>query len=343
MLRARGTPVAVETVEIPEPGSGELLVRIYACGVCHTDVHAIDGDWPAKSILPLVPGHEGVGIIVKKGENCSSRLNLGDHVGIPWLCSSCQACEYCISGWETLCTTQLNAGFSTHGCLREYTVVPHTNAILLPPDMPFEQAAPLLCAGVTSYKALKESEARAGEFVAIIGAAGGLGHLAVQYAVAMGLRVLAVDTDADKLAFARSLGAEHALLAGSAQLVADAMQLTGGGCHAVLCLAPHPLAFAAAVDLCRRKGTMVCVALPAGCFPCPIFDIVLKRITVRGSIVGTRKDMQEALDIAYRGLVKCNVELAVLEDLNDVVQRLKQGRVAGRVVVKLVSDHDAVK
>lgn len=192
----------------------------------------------------------------------------------------------------------------------------------------------MLCAGVTSYKGLKETETKPGQFVAILGAGGGLGHLAVQYAKAMGLRPIALDVGHAKEGLCKSHGAEFYVDATSPNAVEEVNNITGGGAHGVLCVATNPAAFKVATDICRRKGCVVCVGLPAGSFPTPIFDIVLKRVTVRGSIVGTRQDLVEALDFADRGLVKCTIQTRKLEEINDVFSKLKKNAIEGRVVMK---------
>lgn len=337
IINAHKTPFQVVSVDKPVPKAGELLVKIAASGCCHTDVHAVNGDWPVKSKLPLTPGHEGAGIVEAVGAGCTN-FKVGDKVGIAWLHKACGYCEYCTAGWETLCTGQSNTGYSVDGCLREYAIAQDSHAIRLPESLSFEQCAPILCAGVTSYKGLKELEAKPGEFVTIVGAAGGLGHLAIQYAKAMGFRVLAVDVGQKKLDYCKSMGAEFTVDATHGAAAENSInEYTKGGSHGVLCLATNPSAFHMATNVCRRKGCVVCVGLPPGSFPTPIFDVVLKRVTIRGSIVGTRQDCVEALDFAERGLVKCTVELDKLENINNIFDRLKANSIEGRVVIKM--DH----
>lgn len=332
--KSYGAQLIVEDINTPQPGQGQVLVQIYASGVCHTDIHAIDGDWGAKATLPLTPGHEGCGVVVAVGPDVHN-LKLGDRVGIPWLHSTCQACEYCLSGWETLCPNQKNTGFSVPGGLAEYALADAINAIPIPAELGFGQVAPLLCAGLTSYKALKETEARPGEFVTIIGAAGGLGHLAVQYAVAMGLRVIALDMGKEKLDYCKRLGAEFVVDVSDKDSTAQVIEITKGGSHGVLCLATQASAFESSIYMTRRKGTVVLVGLPKLNCELPIVQVVLNRLTVRGSIVGTRKDMQEALDYAVRGKVKCQIQYDKLDSINSVVNNLRDGKILGRVVINL--------
>eukprot|EP01038_Epipyxis_sp_PR26KG_P009299 gene9299-12529_t len=327
--------IKVMNVEIPVPKAGELLVKIKASGVCHTDVHAVEGDWPVKSKMPLTPGHEGAGIVHAVGPNCKN-FKVGDRVGIAWLHKACGNCEYCNSGWETLCDSQANAGYSVDGGWREYAIASDSHAIPIPDSVSFEQAAPILCAGVTSYKGLKETETLPGQFVTIVGAAGGLGHLAVQYAKAMGMRVLAVDVGATKLNYCKTIGAEAGFDASDPEAATAAInEYTGGGSHGVLCLATNAGAFNMATNVCRKRGCVVCVGLPAGTFPTPIVSVVVKRVTIRGSIVGTRQDAKEAFDFAARGLVKCTVATDKIENIQSIFDKLKANQIEGRIVLKM--------
>ena len=324
--------LTIEEVATPEPGPGQILVRVAASGVCHTDLHAADGDWPVKPKLPFIPGHEGVGHVAAVGAGVAS-LKEGDRVGVPWLHSACGECEYCLTGWETLCPSQQNTGYSVDGGFAEYVLAPAAYAGRLPDGIDFIQAAPILCAGLTTYKGLKETGARPGEWVVVSGV-GGLGHLAVQYAKAMGLHVAAVDVAEEKLALARELGAELTFNA-EVEDPAARVQEEIGGSHGVLITAVSPPAFRQGIGMLRRGGTCVLVGLPPGDFPAPIFDVVLKRLTVRGSIVGTRKDLREALQFAAEGQVRSSGEAQPLEAVNTVFARLRRGDVRGRVVLQL--------
>ena len=333
VVRAFGQPLAIEEVPIPTPGAGEVLVKIVATGVCHTDLHAADGDWPVKPTPPFIPGHEGAGLVAAVGAGVTN-LKEGDPVGIAWLHDACGLCEYCITGWETLCEAQHNSGYSVNGSFAEYAIGAAGYVARLPERTDFSALAPILCAGVTTYKGLKETEARPGEWVAISGL-GGLGHIAVQYAKAMGLHVVALDVTDEKLALAHGLGAEVTVNAKSSDAVAQVLKATGGGAHGVLVTAVSPVAFAQALHLARRRGTVSLVGLPPGEFATPIFDVVLKRITIRGSIVGTREDLAEAIAFAADGKVRAHIHQAKLEDINQVFSDLKAGRVDGRMVVSL--------
>jgi propanol-preferring alcohol dehydrogenase len=328
-----GRPLVIRERPIPAPGAGEVLVRIRASGVCHTDLHAADGDWPVAPKVPFIPGHEGAGFVAAVGAGVT-QLREGDRVGIAWLHDACGGCEFCTTGWETLCESQHNSGYDVDGCFAEYAIGSAAYVARLPDDADFAAFAPILCAGVTTYKGIKETEAKPGEWIAICGI-GGLGHVAIQYARAMGLRVAALDIADEKLALARLCGAEVVVNARQSDAAAQIVALTGGGAHGVLVTAVSRPAFAQALQLVRRRGTVSLVGLPPGEFPTPIFDVVLKRITVRGSIVGTRRDMAEALEFAGAGRVRAHVHRARLEDINRVFSDLKAGRVDGRVVLEL--------
>jgi alcohol dehydrogenase, propanol-preferring len=333
VVRAFGRPLAIEEVPVPTPGPGQVLVKIMASGVCHTDLHAADGDWPLKPSLPFIPGHEGAGIVAALGPGVAD-LKEGDPVGIAWLHDACGACEHCITGWETLCPAQHNSGYSVNGTFAEYAIGSAAYVGRLPERPDFAALAPILCAGVTTYKGIKETEVRPGEWIVISGV-GGLGHVAVQYAKAMGLHVVAVDVTDEKLALAKSLGAEIAVNGRAPDVIDSVLRQTGGGAHGVLVTAVSIPAFGQAVRMVRRKGTVSLVGLPPGDFPTPIFDVVLKRITIRGSIVGTRKDLSEALAFATEGKVSAHIHHKRLDDVNGVFEALRAGTVDGRIVLDM--------
>jgi len=333
-----GEPLVVREVPIPTPGPGQALVEVFATGVCHTDLHAVDGDWPIKPTLPFTPGHEGAGIVAVVGPGVT-HLKEGDRVGIAWLHSACGHCEYCLSGWETLCLEQQNSGYSVNGSFAQYALGHADYLGRIPKNLPFVDAAPILCAGVTTYKGLKQTGARPGEWVVISGV-GGLGHVAIQYAKAMGLHVAAVDLGPEKMALARKLGAEITIDA-KTQDPAKEIQKQIGGAHGVLVTAVSLIAFKQAVGMLRRGGTCVLNGLPPGEFPVSIFDIVLNGNTIRGSIVGTRLDLEEALAFAAEGKVRATIETLPLECINDVFSRLKRGQVNGRVVLGIREETSA--
>jgi propanol-preferring alcohol dehydrogenase len=333
VVRAFGKPLTIEAIPVPTPGPGEVLIKIVASGVCHTDLHAADGDWPVKPKLPFVPGHEGAGIVAAIGP-AVTHVKEGDPVGVAWLHDACATCEYCVTGWETLCEAQHNSGYSVDGAFAEYAIGSAAYVARLPDRPDFMAMAPILCAGVTTYKGIKETDTKPGQWLAISGL-GGLGHLAVQYAKAMGLHVAALDVTDDKLALARSLGAEVTVSAKAPDAAQHVRQQTGGGAHGVLVTAVSPAAFGQALQMVRRKGTVTLVGLPPGDFPTPIFDVVLKRITVRGSIVGTRADLAEAIAFAAEAKVRAHVREARLDEINRVLSELKAGQIEGRVVLRV--------
>ncbi len=321
----------IKEVEIPQPKLGEVLIRMEACGVCHTDLHAAHGDWPVKPKLPVIPGHEGVGIVEQIGQGVTS-LSKGDRVGVPWLFRACGECEYCLSGNETLCPNQLNGGYSADGAFAEYCVAPADYVARIPDGVDPVEIAPILCAGVTTYKALKVSSAKAGDWVAIYGI-GGLGHIALQYAKAMGFNVVAVDINDDKLQLAKDLGADltvNGKTSDPAQVIKDQVD----GVQAAISVAVNKTAFEQAYHSVKRGGSVVLVGLPNDEIPVPIFNTVLNGVTVKGSIVGTRKDMQEALQFAADGKVKAIVSTAELDEINQVFDRMEKGQINGRVVLK---------
>jgi len=321
----------VTEVPIPAPGAGQALVRVITSGVCHTDLHAARGDWPVPPKAELIPGHEGYGEVVALGEGVTT-LSVGDKVGNAWLWSACGTCEFCRTGWETLCTEQQNGGYSVDGSFGEYMLVDEKFAARIPEGSDPDEVAPILCAGVTVYKGLKMTEVKPGEWVVISGI-GGLGHVAVQYARAMGMRVAAVDIDDEKLDLARRHGAEVTVNAATSDPVAVIQERTGGA-HGILVTAVHPKAFAQGTGMARRGGTVVFVGLPPGDFPADIFDTVLRAITIRGSIVGTRQDMVEALDFYARGEIHPTITVERLDDINDIFERMEQGKIEGRIVMR---------
>ena len=331
VVPACGEDLESEDLPLPEPGRDQALVRLIASGVCHTDLHAVHGDWPVKPEPPFVPGHEGVGEVVAVGEGVT-RVSVGDLVGNAWLWSACGECQHCQEGWETLCENQVNGGYSMNGSFGQYMLVDARYCPLIPEGAdPFE-IAPVLCAGVTVYKGLKVTGVRPGQWVVISGV-GGLGHIAVQYAVAMGMRVIAVDVADDKLALAERHGAEITINAMGPD-PAEAIQEAVGGAHGVLVTAVHPDAFGQAIGMVRRGGTIVFNGLPPGDFPAPNFDIVLKGLTIRGSIVGTRRDMEEALEFYSRGLIHPTFSKRPLNEINEVLDEMDHGKIEGRVVLE---------
>ena len=326
-----GKPLTLREMNIPVPGPGQILVKTDACGVCHTDLHAAQGDWPVKPSLPFIPGHEGIGRVAALGAGVTS-VKAGDRVGVPWLYSACGHCEYCLSAHETVCGKAEFGGYTKNGGFAEYILADSDYVAHIPNGLSSREAAPLICAGITSYKGIKETGARPGEWIVVSGA-GGLGHLAIQYAKVMGLKVCAVDIDDGKLAHATKLGADLVINAGEGDPAAPLRKATGGGAHGVLITAPSLGAFRQGVAMTRKRGTCVLVGLPPGEFPVPLFDVVANCITIRGSFVGTRADMAEALAFGAEGKVKADIELQPLSAINSVFDRLGRGDVPSRVVI----------
>ena len=259
----------------------------------------------------------------------------GDRVGVPWLYTACGHCRHCLGGWETLCESQQNTGYSVNGGFADYVLADPNYIGHLPDNIGFNEIAPVLCAGVTVYKGLKMTDARPGDTVAISGI-GGLGHMAVQYAAAMGFDVVAVDIDDAKLDLARRLGAKITVNARTSEdPAAEVKRETGGGVQGILVTAVSEKAFEQAVGMVDRGGTVALNGLPPGDFPLNIFGMVLNGITVRGSIVGTRLDLQKSLDFAGDGKVKATIETASLDEVNTIFDRMKAGKIEGRMVMDL--------
>ena len=336
VVREFGKPLSIDEVPIPEPGPGMIQVAIQASGVCHTDLHAAEGDWPVKPNPPFIPGHEGVGYVSAVGAGVK-HVKEGDRVGVPWLYTACGCCRHCLGGWETLCEQQQNTGYSVNGGFADYVVADPNYVGHLPKNIDFLEIAPVLCAGVTVYKGLKVTDTKPGDWVVISGI-GGLGHMAVQYAKAMGMNVAAVDIDDEKLAFARKLGATVTVNAATdPNPAATIKRETDGGAQGALVTAVGRKAFEQAIGMVARGGTVALNGLPPGDFPLDIFGMVLNGITVRGSIVGTRLDLQESLDFAGQGKVKATVQSAKLEDINDIFAKMHKGQIEGRMVLDLTA------
>jgi alcohol dehydrogenase, propanol-preferring len=325
------TPLIVEEVPRQELKPGQVLVKVEATGLCHTDIHAANGDWPVKPSPPFVPGHEGVGIVCDLGPHVSE-VALGDRVAMPWLGYACGTCDYCVSGWETLCMEQENMGYSIDGTFGEYAVAYARYVVQVPEGIDPIDAAPLTCAGVTTYKAVKVAGTRSSDLVAVFGV-GGLGHLAIQYARLAGGRVIAVDLVDEKLELARELGAEFTVNAAKEDPI-EAIQKLGGANQAIA-LAVSPRAFEQAYGSLRRKGTLVFVALPADNeVKLPIFETVLNGITIVGSIVGTRADLREVFELHRAGKTKVIREVRSLDRVNESIADVEAGRVAARIVLQ---------
>lgn len=324
-------PLRIEQVAKPTAGPGEIVVRIEASGLCHTDIHAAHGDWPVKPSPPFIPGHEGVGIVESVGQGVSE-VTVGDRVAIPWLGYACGTCDYCVSGWETLCHEQRNTGYSVDGGFAEYVKASGRYVVKVPDGIDPVDAAPLTCAGVTTYKAVKVSGARPSDLVAVFGI-GGLGHLALQYARIAGARVVAVDIHEEKLELARGLGAEFTVNAARVDPAAEIQRL--GGADAAIATAVEPKPFEHAYRSLRRGGRLVFVGLPAdNHIELPIFETVLNGISVVGSIVGTRLDLREVFELHAAGMTRVIYEERPLEQVNEAIDEVERGDIKARVVLR---------
>jgi propanol-preferring alcohol dehydrogenase len=322
-------PLRLDVVEKPVAGPGEIVVRIEASGLCHTDIHAAHGDWPVKPTLPFTPGHEGVGIVEEVGRGVTEVV-LGDRVAVPWLGYACGTCDYCVSGWETLCLEQKNMGYSLDGSFADFVKAYGRYVVKVPLGVDPVDAAPLTCAGVTTYKAVKVAGTKPSDLVAVFGV-GGLGHLAIQYAAIAGGRVVAVDLFDEKLELARELGAEFTVNAAERD-PAEVIQSLGGADQAIA-LAVSPASFEQAYRSLRRGGTLVFVALPAeNHVELPIFETVLNGITVVGSIVGTRLDLREVFELHAAGRTRVIRETRSIGEVNEAIADVESGRVPARIV-----------
>ncbi|KAB1907250.1 alcohol dehydrogenase AdhP [Micromonospora tulbaghiae] len=331
VVTAFDRPMEIIERPVPEVGPGEILVRVEASGLCHTDIHAARGEWPVKPTPPFVPGHEGVGLVEQVGPGVTEHA-VGDRVALPWLGWACGTCSYCVTGWETLCESQRNTGYSIDGAHAEYAVAAARYAVRVPDGVDPLEAAPLTCAGVTTYKAVKVAGVRPGERVAIFGI-GGLGHLAQQYAQIFGAETVAVDVTAEKLELATSLGAAHTVDAATTDPVERITAL--GGVDVAIVLAASPRVIEQAHRSLRRGGRLVLVSLPAdNAITLPVFETVLKGITVLGSIVGTRADLAEVFALHAAGRTRVVYETRKLDDINDAVDDVLAGRVAARLVLQ---------
>jgi propanol-preferring alcohol dehydrogenase len=334
LLREFNGPIVVEEVETPTPGPGEVLIKVAACGVCHSDLHLAQGDWDMLrpiTKLPLIGGHEIAGVVAALGEGVTD-LKVGDRVGVPWLHWSCGECEYCLAGRETLCGKQKITGCTVDGGFAEYLKAPASHAAKLPDSLTAEQAAPLLCAGLTVYKALKNSGLAKGERVAVFGV-GGLGHLAVQIAHAMGAQVCAIDIADDKLELAKQLGAEWTVNAATEQVPKRVRSI--GGAHVALVTSASVAAYETALRVLKKGGTLAVVGMPNEPFKVSAVALISGETRIVASAVGTREDMRELFELVTKHPIHCHIETRPLEALPAVFEEMQRGAVLGRVVIVL--------
>jgi propanol-preferring alcohol dehydrogenase len=332
VLREFKKPLAIEEVGQPQPGADEILIRVEACGVCHSDVHIADGDWPqfAKIVkTPLTLGHEIAGVVVEKGSGVQD-LQIGDRVGVPWIYWTCGECESCREGNENLCRRQKITGVTVDGGYAEFVKAPTSYALKIPDNLSSVEAAPLFCAGVTVYRALKHSGLLPGQRLAVFGI-GGLGHLAVQFGRAVGAEVVAIDISEEKLILARSLGASATINASTNNVIKELRNR--GGVHVSLVTSAARAAYETAFHCLRPTGTLLVVGLPADpiCFPAIL--MAAGEIRIQASTVGTRQDLREVLAMAAAGKVRCQVAARPLAEVNEVLDQLRRGQVSGRLVL----------
>jgi alcohol dehydrogenase, propanol-preferring len=325
-------PLVFEEVPRPQLEPGDVLIKVEACGVCHSDLHIADGDWSQLAAIvkrPLILGHEIAGHVIEKSEDAGD-LRIGDRVGIPWVHWTCGECEFCREGNENLCSRQKITGVTVDGGYAELVKAPASHAIRIPDGLSSSDAAPLFCAGVTVFRALKKARISPGQRLAVFGV-GGLGHLAVQLGVGLGADVAAIDISEEKLALAKSLGASAALNAASSNAVKE---LRGkGGVHVALVTSAARAAYDMAFSCVRPTGTLLVVGLPAEnlCFP-PIL-MSAREVCVQASAVGTREDVREVLALAAEGRIRCQVSKRLLREANEVFEQLRSGQVSGRIVL----------
>jgi len=337
VIEKTGGPVQFKEIDVQQPGPDEVLINIKYSGVCHTDLHAVNGDWPLPTKLPLVGGHEGAGVVVAKGDLVED-IEIGEHAGVKWINGTCLACDFCQQADEPLCAKALLSGYTVDGSFQQYCIAKAAHVARLHKDIPLDAVAPVLCAGITVYKGLKESGAKPGQTVAIVGAGGGLGSLAQQYAKAMGLRTIAIDSGDEKKKMCMEQLGSYAFVdfAKSNNVVKEVQEATedGLGPHAVILVAVNEKPFQQAAEYVRPRGTVVCIGLPAGAYlKAPVFESVIKMVTIKGSYVGNRKDTAEALDFYRRGVIKAPFKVVGLSELQKVYDLMHQGQIAGRYVL----------
>lgn len=322
VLRDFRHPLEMTELPVPEPGPGEVVLKVHACGVCHSDLHLAEGDWDLlrrHTKLPLILGHEATGQVHAVGEGVTE-LKPGDRAGVPWLYWTCGECEYCREGREVLCSRQAITGVTVDGGYAEYLKAKASHCVQIPESLSYAEAAPLMCAGLTVYRALKQAGLSAGQRVTVFGV-GGLGHLAIQVAKAKGAIVSAVDVREDKLALARECGADWAGMEKPERA------------HIAIVTAANTKAYEAAMRGLRKGGTLAVVGMPAEPFPVSAVSMVAGELRIIASAVGTRQDLREIVDLAATGAVRCRHDLARLEEIDGVFARMRRGEITGRTVL----------
>lgn len=328
------TPLSLEEVAPPKIDREEVLIEVEVCGVCHSDLHVAEGDWQQFARIvkkPLILGHEIVGRVVDRGAEVQG-VQVGDRVGVPWVQWTCGQCEFCREGYENLCAKQRITGVMVDGGYAQFTKAPASHVVKIPEALSSEQAAPLLCAGVTVHRALKQAKLRAGQRLAVFGV-GGLGHIAAQIGLAAGAEVTAIDISEEKLVLAKSLGATRTLNASTSKVVKEVRGF--GGVHVALVASAAKSAYDTAFACVRPTGTLLVVGLPAQDIAFPPIMMAATEIQIKASSVGTREDLREVLAMGAAGAVHCHVTTRPLEEVQNVLGELSRGEVAGRVVLRV--------
>ena len=332
ILREFKAPLSIEEVKRPKLGAHDVLIQVEACGVCHSDLHVADGDWPQLVPItkrPVILGHEIAGRVLEKGASVS-HLQVGDRVGVPWVHWTCGECEFCREGNENLCVKQQITGVTVDGGYAEFVKAPASHALKIPQELSCVEAAPLFCAGVTVYRAMRQAKVQPGQRLAVFGV-GGLGHLAVQIAVGLGAKVTAIDVSDEKLAQAQSLGASATLNAASVNVVKELRR--AGGVHAALVTSAAKAAYDSAFPCVRPTGMLLVVGLPAESLCFPAIQMAALEVRIQASSVGTREDLREVLALAAAGKVRCQTAARSLAQVNEALQQVRDGQVSGRLVL----------
>jgi propanol-preferring alcohol dehydrogenase len=325
-------PLVLEEVPRPILKANEVLIQVEACGVCHSDLHLADGDWPQLAAItkkPLILGHEIAGHVVERGADVRE-FQVGDRAGVPWIYWTCGECEFCQGGDENLCARQEITGVTVDGGFAEFLRVSASHAVKIPEGLSAIEAAPLFCAGVTAHRALKQAKISPGQRLAIFGI-GGLGHIAVQIGRELGAEIIAIDISEEKLGLAKSFGAASCLNAASKNVIKELREK--GGVHVAVVTSAAKTAYDVAFSCLRPTGTLLVVGLPPEniCFS-PIL-MAAREARIRASAVGTRQDVREVLAMASQGKIRCQVTARPLADANEVLEQLRRGQVSGRIAL----------